>query len=102
MNKITICLALVISVFSLSACQSNQIRTKRVKAVSTCPDSMGGFRTGIDTSTTVTRCLKKPNHVNRNPDGRYVYIYGKPNGTLATFLFDKSDKIVNVSVYEKR
>jgi hypothetical protein len=64
-----------------------------------CPDNAGGYVDGVATSDFVKSCLGNPSHIDKNPDGRYVYLYNLRSGTVITFLFDSSGKLIRTRGY---
>lgn len=65
-----------------------------------CPSTLGGYKQGQATSEEVRQCLGKPVHEDRNPDGRYVYIYNI-QGNMIAFLFDSAGKLIRIRGYSK-
>ena len=65
-----------------------------------CPSTLGGYKEGQATSEQVKQCLGKPVHEDRNPDGRYVYMYNIQGNTVA-FLFDSAGKLIRIRGYTK-
>lgn len=65
-----------------------------------CPSTLGGYKAGQATSEQVKQCLGKPTHEDRNPDGRYVYMYNI-QGNMIAFLFDSADKLIRIRGYTK-
>jgi len=65
-----------------------------------CPTTLGGYKEGQATSVEVKQCLGKPAHENRNPDGRYIYMYNIQGNTIA-FLFDSTGKLIRIKGYVK-
>ena len=66
-----------------------------------CPDSVDEFKAG-QKNEFIQGCLGKPDHIDKNPDGRYVYFYHRPNGIILTYLFDPNDEFVRFRAYEDK
>jgi len=83
---------------TLVACASTPSSTRSSSA---CPNTVGGFVAGEATSEFVRGCLGKPKHEDRNPDGRYVYLYDIDKGTTVAFLFDSAGRLVRTRGYQQ-
>ncbi|UAA39236.1 hypothetical protein KIH87_02405 [Paraneptunicella aestuarii] len=64
-----------------------------------CPQSLGGFEMG-QSNVFIKECLGTPDYIDQNPDGRYVYLYNKPNGVVVTYLFSKENKFTKFAAYQ--
>lgn len=65
-----------------------------------CPSKPGHFEKGNDTSQFIENCLGKPNNIDKNPDGRYIYFYYFPDGLILTYLFGENDKLTKINAYQ--
>jgi hypothetical protein len=64
-----------------------------------CPKSVNGFEQG-QSNLFIKECLGTPDHIDQNPDGRYVYLYNRPNGIVVTYLFSKENKFTKFTAYQ--
>ncbi|MBE0370379.1 hypothetical protein [Pseudoalteromonas aurantia] len=64
-----------------------------------CPKSVDGFDQG-QSNLFIKVCLGTPDYIDHNSDGRYVYLYHRPNGIALTYLFNKENKLTKLSVYQ--
>jgi outer membrane protein assembly factor BamE (lipoprotein component of BamABCDE complex) len=64
-----------------------------------CPTTVNGFEQG-QSNLFIKECLGTPDHVDQNPDGRYVYLYNRPNGIVVTYLFSKENKFTKFTAYQ--
>jgi len=64
-----------------------------------CPKSVNGFEHG-QSNLFIKECLGTPDHIDQNPDGRYVYLYNRPNGIVVTYLFSKENKFTKLTAYQ--
>ena len=64
-----------------------------------CPKSVNGFETG-QSNLFIKKCLGTPDYIDQNPDGRYVYLYNRPNGIVVTYLFSKENKFTKFTAYQ--
>jgi len=67
-----------------------------------CPSILSEYKEGETTATEVKRCLGDPVHEDHNSDGRFVYVYSPDEKTMATFLFDSSEKLIRIRSYSKK
>jgi hypothetical protein len=65
-----------------------------------CPKSINGFEQG-QSNLFIKGCLGTPDHIDQNPDGRYVYLYNRPDGVAITYLFSQENQLTKTSVYQK-
>lgn len=67
---------------------------------SECPSPADDFKEG-QPNTLVKSCLGQPDYIDQNPDGRYVYLYHRPNGLVVAYLFSPEDTLIRISVFQK-
>lgn len=68
---------------------------------SNCPDPISDFKKG-QSNELVKQCLGKPDNIDSNPDGRYIYFYYRPKGVILTYLFDEKDQLIRVNAYQDK
>jgi hypothetical protein len=64
-----------------------------------CPKSVSSFKEG-QSNKLILECLGKPDNIDKNPDGRYIYLYYRPNGVVLTYLFNQNDEFIRFSAYQ--
>jgi len=64
-----------------------------------CPKSVSNFKEGQN-SEFIKSCLGKPDNIDKNPDGRYIYFYYRSKGVVLTYLFSPNDELIRFSAYQ--
>ncbi len=83
-------LTIVISQFGYSASKQK------------CPETVADVEEGVATASFIKKCLGKPIHIDKNNDGRFVYLYKFKNGDTVAFLFGKDKKVIRKSIYSSK
>lgn len=66
-----------------------------------CPTSVSDFKQG-QSNLFIKECLGEPDYIDQNPDGRYVYLYNRPNGVVVTYLFSPENQFTKFTAYQDK